>query len=157
MNFQQAFTHLISSEGGYSNDPRDPGGETKFGISKRSYPLLDIKNLTLQEAQEIYKKDFWEPLGSMHPSLRFLVFDFAVNSGMQTAVRKLQQAIGAADDGHWGPISTAKLNATSLDVALANYTATRLEYLTSLSGWATYGKGWARRIAANIRIAVSAS
>lgn len=154
MNFQQAFTHLISSEGGYSNDPRDPGGETKFGISKRSYPLLDIKNLTLQEAQEIYKKDFWESLGSMHPSLRFLVFDFAVNSGMQTAVRKLQQSLDIADDGHWGPISTAKLSATRLDVALVNYTATRLEYLTSLSGWATYGKGWARRIAANLRIAV---
>ena len=95
LTFDQAFDRLIGHEGGYVNDSADPGGETKFGISKRSYPNVDIKNLTREQAKTIYLRDFWQPLGEdAHPAVKFQAFDFAVNSGIQTAVRKLQAVVG---------------------------------------------------------------
>ena len=75
-----------------SSDPRDPGGETNWGISKRSYPQLDIKALTRDDARAIYRRDFWAAVGNAHPAISFQVFDFSVNSGIGTALRKLQQA-----------------------------------------------------------------
>ena len=99
LTFDQAFARLIDAEGGYVCDPRDPGGETKFGICKRSYPALDIKKIDIGMAKAIYRKDFWEPLGDdCHPAIRYQAFDFAVNSGISTALRKLQQAIHVADN-----------------------------------------------------------
>jgi lysozyme family protein len=150
MNFDQAFDRLISREGGYTNDTDDPGKETKFGISKRSYPDVDIANLTLESAKAIYKRDFWDALGDIHPVIKFQVFDFAVNSGIQTAIRKLQLAIGAADDGHWGPRSAAALSTMDLNDVLMKFAAQRLLFMTSLSTWDKFGKGWARRIANNL-------
>lgn len=147
MDFDTAFARLIDSEGGYSNNPEDPGGETKFGISKRSYPDVDIANLTIDGAKAIYFRDFWEPLGAAHPAIKFQCFDFAVNSGIQTAIRKLQAAVGVADDGHWGPVSAAALTKMDLNDVLMRFAAQRLLFMTSLSTWPTFGKGWARRVA----------
>ena len=153
MNFDQAFDRLIGHEGGYVNNPSDPGGETKFGISKRSYPNLDIANLTVDAAKEIYRRDFWEPLGDAHPAVKFQVFDFAVNSGIQTAIRKLQASIGVADDGHWGPKSAAALKAMDLNDILMRFAAYRLDFMASLSVWDKFGRGWARRIAKQLMYA----
>ena len=150
MDFDTAFSRLIDSEGGYVNDPADPGGETKFGISKRSYPDVDIANLTLDEAKAIYLRDFWNPLGDAHPAIKFQCFDFAVNSGIQTAIRKLQLAVGVADDGRWGPKSAAALAAMDLNDVLMRFAAQRLLFMTSLSTWGEFGKGWARRIAKDL-------
>lgn len=150
MNFDTAFTRLIDSEGGYVNNPADPGGETKFGISKRSYPDLDIANLTLDQAKAVYLRDFWNPLGDAHPAIKFQCFDFAVNSGIGTAIRKLQLAVGVADDGHWGPKSAAALAAMDLNDVLMRFAAQRLLFMTSLSNWEHNSKGWARRIAKDL-------
>ena len=150
MNFDLAFDRLLNSEGGYVNNPNDPGGETKFGISKRSYPNVDIAALTLQEAKNIYLRDFWNPLQDAHPAIKFQVFDFAVNSGIQTAVRKLQAAIGVADDGHWGPLSAAKLASMDVNDALMRFAAQRLRFLTKCSVWQTMSAGLANRIAAQL-------
>ena len=150
MNFDTTFSRLIDSEGGYVNNPADPGGETKFGISKRSYPDVDIANLTLDQAKAIYLRDFWNPLGDAHPAIKFQCFDFAVNSGIQTAIRKLQLAVGVADDGHWGPKSAAALAAMDLNDVLMRFAAQRLLFMTSLSTWGEFGKGWARRIAKDL-------
>jgi lysozyme family protein len=153
MNFDIAFDRLISHEGGYVNDPQDPGGETNWGISKRSYPNVDIKNLTREQAKEIYRKDFWDVLGDAHPAIKFQVFDFAVNSGVGTAIRKLQAAIGVADDGKWGAVSASKLKAMDLNDVLMRYAAQRLLFMTSLSVWDRFGRGWARRIAGQLNYA----
>lgn len=152
LTFDQAFDRLIGHEGGYVCDPRDPGGETKFGICKRSYPALNIKNLDIGTAKAIYRKDFWQPLGDeCHPAIRFQAFDFAVNSGIQTALRRLQRAIHVADDGHFGPVSRAALAEIPPSDVLFLYLAERLDFLASLSTWPVFGKGWARRIAQNLR------
>lgn len=153
ITFDVAFDRLISHEGGYVNDPRDPGGETKFGISKRSYPQLDIAKLTLEDAKAIYLRDFWNPLGDAHPAVKFQAFDFAVNSGISTAIRKLQSAIGVADDGHWGAVSAAKLKSMDVSDALMLYLAERLDFWRKLSTWSAFGAGWAGRAAANLRFA----
>ena len=150
LTFDQAFERLMGHEGGYVNDPRDPGGETKWGISKRSYPGVDIKSLTRQGAAEIYRRDFWDPLGQAPAAVKFQVFDFAVNSGISTAVRKLQAAIGVADDGHWGPVSAARLASMSETDVLMRYAAQRLRFVAALSTFATYGRGWVNRVAANL-------
>lgn len=147
MNFDQAFDRLIGHEGGYSNDPRDPGGETNWGISKRSYPDVDIKDLSKDNAKQIYLRDFWKPLGNAPDVVKFQVFDFAVNSGMQTAIRKLQAAIGVADDGHWGPVSAAKLASMDVNDVLMRFMAQRLRFWTQCAAWPTFGKGWANRAA----------
>lgn len=150
ITFDTAFDRLLGHEGGYVNDPRDPGGETNWGISKRSYPHVDIKNLTREGAKAIYFRDFWEPLGDADSAIKYQVFDFAVNGGLSTALRKLQAAIGVADDGHWGPLSAAALARMEKNDVLLRFNAQRIRYYTSLSLWPTYGKGWSNRVAGNL-------
>lgn len=153
MNFDMAFDRLMGHEGGYVNNPKDPGGETKWGISRRSYPNLDIRNLTREEAKAIYYRDFWNIIKSddVSEAVMFQVFDIAVNSGIQTAIRMLQRAVGAADDGHWGPISQGRLQAYSDSDIIMLINAERLEFITKLSTWSTFGKGWTKRIAQNLK------
>lgn len=154
MNFDTAFDRLISHEGGYVNHPNDPGGETKFGICKRSYPNVNIAALTVEDAKAIYKRDFWDVLGDdVDPAIKFQVFDFAVNSGVQTAIRKLQSAIGVADDGHWGPASAAKLKEIMVPDVIMLYVAERLDFWRKLTTWSTFGAGWAGRAASDLRYA----
>lgn len=147
MNFDQAFDRLVGNEGGYTNNPADPGGETKFGISKRSYPTVDIAALTLDQAKAIYLRDFWNPIGDAHAAIKFQVFDFAVNSSIPTAIRKLQAAIGVADDGHWGPVSAAKLAAMEVNDVLLRFMAQRLRFWVKCSAWPAMGAGWVNRAA----------
>ncbi len=116
--FEPAFKFMVPHEGGYVNDPDDPGGETKFGISRRSYPSVDIANLTLDDAHEIYWHDFWVK----HPywkiddqDLANKVFDFAVNMGHRRSQRLLQRALsavklGVTEDGYAGPITITRVN-----------------------------------------------
>lgn len=153
MDFSAAFDRLIGHEGGYVNDPADPGGETNWGISKRSYPHVDIKNLTRDGAKAIYERDFWNVLGAAHPAVKFQLFDFAVNSGVSTAIRKLQQAVRVADDGHWGPRSAAALAAMDVSDVLMRLNGLRLRFMTDLRNWPDHGRGWARRIADNLLFA----
>src|SRR5687767_7997978 len=109
MTFDTAFDRLIGHEGGYVNDPKDPGMETNWGISKRSYPTLNIRALTRDEAKLLYRDDFWKPLNgdSLFDGVAFQLFDLAVNSGISTAIRLFQRALDVADDGHFGPVSQA--------------------------------------------------
>lgn len=154
MTFDQAFDKLINHEGGYVFNPHDPGGETKFGISKRSYPHLDIHSLTLADAKTIYKRDFWDraQCDKLHPDLAFDLFDGAVNSGIGQAIRWLQRAVGVADDGVVGPLTLASINRENDTSAIrARYNGHRLDFMTRLSTWDVFGKGWARRIAFNLQ------
>ena len=82
MNFDVAFEKLIGHEGGYVNDARDPGGETKYGISKRAYPDEDIAGLTLERAKQIYRRDYWDAVQAEYlpDAVRFDLFDAAAIS-----------------------------------------------------------------------------
>lgn len=151
--FDDAFEALIGHEGGYVNDPRDPGGETKYGISKRAYPQVNIKTLTLDQAKAIYRRDYWAAArcDDLPASVTFDVFDMAVNSGVRTAVRTLQRALGVSPDGVLGDISLSAARQADPYRLKANFNGERLAFMTDLDTWPDHGKGWARRIAANLR------
>lgn len=152
MTFDEAFEKLIGHEGGYSFNLRDPGGETKFGISKRSYPKENIKGLTLERAKAIYKRDFWDKchIDELPKSVWFDIFDTAVNSGVATAIKLLQRSVGSKDDGIWGP-NTAKAVQEANPARLSRvYNGHRLNYYTNLGDFKTFGKGWVRRVATNL-------
>ena len=93
MNFETAIERILAHEGGYVNNPRDPGGETQWGISKRSYPAVDIRALTREGAKAIYERDFWRPVVSTvaDGALQYQLMDSAVNHGMGNAVRSWQR------------------------------------------------------------------
>ena len=153
MNFDSAFDRLIGHERGYTAGVGDPGGETNWGISKRSYPQLNIKRLTREEARAIYLRDFWNRIdaGSLYDGVAYQLFDFAVNSGIETAVRAMQRAAGVADDGHWGTVSARAAAGMTEPDLIMNINAERLEFMTRLDNWNVAGRGWARRIAGNLR------
>jgi lysozyme family protein len=153
MNFDIAFERLIGHEGGYVDHPNDPGGETKYGISKRSYPGEDIKGMTLARAKEIYKRDFWGPAGCdvVPSSLKFDLFDTAVNSGVRTAVKLLQRATGETDDGILGPRTLAAVQSMDPERLVARFNGHRLDFMNDLPTWPSFGRGWAQRIADNLK------
>lgn len=112
-DFTKAIQKIIASEGGYVNDPNDPGGETKFGISKRSYPNEDIKNLTIERAREIYKRDFWDKIGGdqiKDQAIADLLVDSAVNEGVVPAVKRAQIIVNIPQTGKITPLLLTKLN-----------------------------------------------
>jgi lysozyme family protein len=157
--FDVAFDRLLGHEGGYVDNPKDPGGETNWGISKRSYPDVDIKNLTRDEAKKIYFRDFWVPFGNLlHAAVMWQVFDAAVNHGIKTSIKMLQRAVGAKDDGVWGQKSQASYRNVAVfpgDVSdvLLLFLAERLQFFTDLKTFDTFGRGWCRRIVSNLRYA----
>lgn len=152
MNFDQAFETLLGHEGGYVNDRADPGGETKFGISKRSYPGEDIAGMTIERAREIYRRDYWGPAGcdAMPDAAKLQVFDTAVNSGVTTAVRLLQRAAGADVDGRLGPQTLLAVQSMPAARFVARFNGARLSFMAELPTWPAFGRGWARRVASNL-------
>jgi lysozyme family protein len=111
-SFGIAIGPLLAQEGGYVDDPDDPGKETKFGITKRSYPELDIKNLDQDDAVDIYRKDFWNAnkYGSMPPSIAAKMLEMSANLGGSQANKLLQRALGVKDDGIVGEKTLAATN-----------------------------------------------
>ena len=151
-NFLKAFKDLIENEKGYVDNPEDPGGETSFGISKRSYPNVDIKNLTVEKARDIYYQDFWLPCQchTMPYALAFEVLDMAVNHGQPKAIMILQEALGVADDGKIGPITKHAIATLDEKDVYLRINAYRLKFFTKLSTWKDFGRGWANRVADNL-------
>lgn len=153
MDFQTAIERVLGHEGGYVNDPKDPGGETQWGISKRSYPHLDIKVLTRDDAKLLYERDFWRPCVSTvtDGALQFQLMDAAVNHGMGNAVRFLQRAVGTADDGNWGPNSRACFVRMDVKDVHLLFMAERFEFWAKLQSFDRFGRGWMRRGAKDLR------
>lgn len=153
MNFHTAFADLVMSEGGYSNHPADRGGETMWGITKevaaRNGYKGDMSALPVEIAEAIYVKDYWNPVQAdkLPEDLRYAVFDAAVNSGVAQAARWLQRACGVRDDGIVGPQTIRAANALSSEEIKRKMLAQRLRFMTSLSNWPSFSRGWARRIA----------
>jgi lysozyme family protein len=132
--FLKAFDYLMYHEGGYVNDKQDAGGETKFGISKHSYPNLDIKSLTRDQARQIYFVDFWMKAKCVQindENIAIKFFDLCVNMGISQAVKLIQRALRATgqnvvEDGLIGPITLTAINKadpTDLFAALKSETA----------------------------------
>lgn len=158
MNFDQAFARLIGHEGGYVDDPNDPGGETKYGVSKRSYPGEDIPGMTLERAKEIYMRDFWGPAGcdALPNELKFEMFDLAVNTSAPRkpflAIKMLQEACGTYTDGILGPLTLLAVGAAPPARTLRRLQGLRLRYYASRPKHLrdNYLAGWVNRVAKNM-------
>jgi lysozyme family protein len=158
MDFGAAFDALIGNEGGYSNDPADPGGETMWGVTarvaRRNGYTGAMKDLPRDTAKQIAKTEYWDlaHCDQVPDVIRFDHFDTAYNSGVHEAIVLLQRSLGIEADGWFGPETEAKCKATgSTYYTRCALAASRLEFFTDLPGWEHDGKGWARRIAANLR------
>lgn len=147
-NWEACLAHTKISEGGYVNDPVDPGGETKYGISKRSYPKVDIKNLTWAEAAAIYKRDYWDAVrgDDLPAGLDLVAFDGAVNSGVSRGAKWLQLSLGVIADGRVGPKTIAAAKAADAEVAIHSACDMRLGFMRGLKTWWKYKNGWTRRV-----------
>lgn len=158
-NFPSCLEIILKHEGGYVNDPKDSGGETNWGISKRAYPHLDIKNLTKEEAGKIYYNDYWMPsrCNYMPYAVALCVFDAAVNSGVRKAAIWLQWSINDAAkriglkerinvDGYVGPATLSLLSRLNHEDVVLSYTTRRLGFLESLKNFVHYGRGWSKRV-----------
>jgi len=131
MSFERAVTHVLLHEGGYSNDPNDPGGETQYGISKRAYPNEDIKGMTLARAKELYRRDYWDrlKLDAREEAAAFVIFDCAVNQGVARARQILDRVPPGPN-------------------FVAHYQAERALHYAGLPTFTRYGRGWMRRLIA---------
>jgi len=120
--FEDAIGTILKNEGGYVNNPNDPGGETKYGISKSSYPNVDIKNLTVEGATAIYRRDFWRFSGINDQQVATKVFDMYVNM-RHDAIKLAQEILGITQDGLYGGNTEAAINAMDPQQFLILYRA----------------------------------
>lgn len=145
----EIWKHVLRAEGGYANNPADPGGETKFGISKAAYPNLDIANLTAAQAQEIFKKDYYDAVGGdtllkINPGLAAHVSDMAFNAGPGTAIKLMYDAAGLPRESQITPELIDKLD--NSEEIVKNYSMARLKYYAGLANAPTFIKGWTNRV-----------
>ena len=152
VTFDEIIEVVLEHEGGYVNDPEDPGGETKYGVSKRAYPNEDIKNLTEEKAKDIYRRDYWERYrcAELPESLRHIYFDMCVNMGAGRATKIMQETANAKGanlkiDGGMGPMTIGAMKNVELERVRAyrvKYYATLIERKPDL---AKFYFGWFKR------------
>jgi len=167
-NLQLCLTHVLEFEGGFSHHPSDPGGATNLGITQaalsrfRGRPVTkaEVRSLTVDEATEIYRRNYWEPCrcDELPDGLDLAVFDCAVNQGVSRASLLLQQAAGLKPLGGIGPRTVAAANAASLEPLLIEFMARRMRAYGLLSNlFRTFGLGWSRRLMATQALALRLS
>lgn len=158
-NYTDLLPKVLAHEGGYVNHPKDPGGATNKGVTQATYdkyrrskklPLRSVKLITMDEVREIYKRDYWDVnrCDQLPAGLDYPVFDSGINSGPSRGAKWLQQALGVKADGQIGPATLFAADAVR-DKAITARKACeiRRSFLTSLSTFKTFGKGWLRRVA----------
>ena len=155
-NYDYCLDMILHHEGGYVNHPKDPGGETNLGVTKRVYEewggTKEMVDLIVEDVAPIYKKNYWDRVkGDDLPSgLDLCIFDFGVNAGTGRAAKYLQQIIGTTVDGGIGP-NTLKavfnyIEEVGLKQLIEEYQSGRQSYYESLEIFETFGKGWTRRV-----------
>jgi len=163
--FEACLDHVLAAEGGFVNHPSDPGGATNMGITLRTLSEFreaeateaDIRALTRDEAREIYRARYWNPMrcGEMPAGIDLMVFDFGVNAGPGRSVRTAQRCAGAAADGAVGPATLAALRARGTADVVERMAEARLAYYRGLPTFPVFGRGWARRVEAVRRTALA--
>jgi len=140
-NFDKAIPIILRHEGGYVNDPDDPGGETNMGITKRDFPQLDIANLTAEQAKGIYKEKYWDAVKGNQISNQKVanqIFDFGVNAGTKRSIRKAQEVLKETFnvmvvDGIIGNQTIGTLNSFDSDLFIVKFKLKRIEYYTEIA------------------------
>jgi len=155
-NFEAALAAVLHHEGGFVNHPKDPGGMTNLGCTKKVWEEhcgheVDekaMRALTPADVAPLYKSKYWDKVrGDELPSgVDYAVFDAAINSGPGRAAKWLQACVGVEQDGGIGPKTLAAVSAFDAQRLVEDYSKRRLSFLMDLPTWPTFGKGWGRRV-----------
>lgn len=149
-NMERAIDFVLEHEGGFVNHPKDPGGATNYGITKRTleayfgrpFTVQDVRNLSVDTAREIYERQYWAHFSGLPAGLDLVAFDFGVNAGPNRAMRHVNMRRRL--DGTFPP---------DMKAVIDNYCRTRLEFYQTLRGYPIFGRGWTRRTEAARRAA----
>lgn len=162
-NFEESLAHVLKHEGGYVDHPKDPGGATNLGCTKKVWEEWvghevtkdDIKALTIADVSPLYKARYWDKCrcDDLPRGVDFAVFDLAINSGTGRAGKLLQRAVGVAADGAIGPATLAAVADANPRELATKICELRLAFLQALSTWETFGKGWGRRVKETEKVA----
>ena len=154
-NFEKCLTEVLKHEGGYVNHPKDPGGITNLGVTKKVWEEWvghevsadDMKGLTKDDVKPLYHNRYWDACkcDDLPAGVDYCVFDTAVNSGRVRAVKFLQAVVGTVPDGSIGPITLASANSRGKNLTIQQFMDKRDAFLRGLSNFPTFGKGWIRR------------
>lgn len=161
--FDMALRHVLEMEGGYTDDPHDPGGPTNKGITlatfaawrgikitpaRRDDLIAGLRGVSAAEVTEIYRQRYWQPAGcsKLASALAFMHFDAAVNHGVGTAIRILQEAVGADVDGEIGPQTRRRIAAMPIADLIRTYADIRRRRYRSLPHFWRFGRGWLARV-----------
>ncbi|WP_027036514.1 glycoside hydrolase family 108 protein [Mesorhizobium ciceri] len=155
-NFARALALVLKSEGGWSDNPADPGGATMKGVTLTNFrryvranaTKADLRKITDAQVATVYRRFYWDAvLGAELPDgVDYAVFDFAVNSGPSRAAKYLQAVVGVVQDGRIGPATIAATNGKPAGVVIDVLCDARLSFLKRLPTWATFGRGWSDRV-----------
>jgi lysozyme family protein len=156
-NWKLAFEQMLKSEGGYVNNPADPGGMTNLGVTKatwenwvgRESDEAEMRGLTPEKVEPLYKKKFWDAVRAdeLPVGLDYLMFDFGVNAGPGRAIKVMQSAVGVTPDGGFGPMTLAAVQAIDPVELIEKFSQAKEDFYRSLGTFATFGKGWLNRVA----------
>ena len=155
-NFDACFDLMIKHEGGFVNHPKDPGGMTNLGVTKRVWEQYtgkaateaDMRGLTKEKVKPLYRKNYWDKVrgDDLPKGVDYAVFDFAVNSGPGRSARTLQRVLGVKQDGEIGPVTLAKVFDANPRELVQDICEQRMRFLQSLPTWPTFGRGWKNRV-----------
>lgn len=153
-NFKECLALVLKSEGGWVNNPNDPGGETNLGVTKAvweewvGHPVITMKNLTADDVAPMYEQKYWRPCyGEVLPrGLDFVVFSMGVNAGPGRSVKLLQQSIGCVPDGIIGPATRSLISTSNCATLIAKFSESRRDYYRALKTFPIFGHGWLARV-----------
>jgi len=155
-NFEKALAAVLVHEGGFVNNPKDPGGMTNLGCTKAvweehcGHPVDEktMRSLTPADVGPLYRQKYWNKVcgDDLPAGVDYVVFDAAINSGPGRAAKWLQACVGVEPDGGIGPKTLAAVRAFSAKQLVEDYTKRRLSFLMDLPTWDTFGRGWTKRV-----------
>ncbi|MEI9424310.1 hypothetical protein O7A70_24415 [Mesorhizobium sp. Cs1299R1N1] len=155
-NFARALALVLKSEGGWSDNPADPGGATMKGVTLANFrryvkadgSKADLRKIGDEQVATVYRRFYWDAVAGaeLPDGVDYAVFDFAVNSGPGRAAKYLQATLGVSQDGRIGPATLAAARARPAGVVIDQLCDGRLAFLQRLPTWATFGRGWSDRV-----------
>ena len=155
-NFEKSLDFLLESEGGFVNNPKDPGGMTNLGVTAATWAQYkgrattekEMRNLKKSDVTPLYEKKYWDACkcDDLPSGIDYLVFDFAVNAGPGRAIKTLQKAIGVPEDGAIGPVTLQNIDVMEKSELITRFSDAKKEFYESLPTFPTFGKGWLARI-----------
>ena len=155
-NWNKSFDLLIKSEGGYSDDPKDPGGRTNLGVTQsvweswvgRASNEKEMRNLSIEDVTPLYKRKYWDACSCdlLPDGLDYLVFDFAVNAGVGRSVKTLQSCVDATMDGQIGKNTLGAVSTFPVEVLIFKFSDEKVRFYKSLPTFSEFGKGWLERV-----------